>query len=397
MITICDKDLCTDCGVCQNICPVDCIQEQFRLDGSRYCVKQEKKCISCMLCEKVCPNITKTDVHFPLKAYAAWSPDREIHHEAATGGIASSIYAYAADHNNTFFGVEMNNHFEAHFAKGKQKSDIERFRNSKYTFSFMDDIYQQVVADIKEGKKVYFVGLPCQVAAVKNYCKQMKCEEMLITVDLVCHGTPPKEYFEQHMNHLEEKLKCSFKQYYFRDPAFDSGQFIMTVYSEEPKKLVYKKFVKDDDLYQIGYHQAYIYRENCYKCIYANNKRIGDFTCGDYHGLGKNAPYEHNMENVSCLFVNTEKGLSVLDELVKKSYLEVYERPINEPLSHDPQLNHPSVAPAERKEFVIAFEHTKNFDEAAKMVWGKQAVKNGLIVKSHVRDIKKCIKKILKK
>ncbi len=44
------KDDCTNCGACEDVCPVDCISEQ---DGARFIVADD--CIECGACADECP------------------------------------------------------------------------------------------------------------------------------------------------------------------------------------------------------------------------------------------------------------------------------------------------------------------------------------------------------
>lgn len=73
-----------------------------------------------------------------------------------------------------------------------KKDELIRFAGSKYVKSNPVGIYDKVVEKLKNGKKVLFIGLPCQVAAIKNYTITMPAGigENLYTVDLICHGTP---------------------------------------------------------------------------------------------------------------------------------------------------------------------------------------------------------------
>ena len=51
-----DRNKCTNCGLCVNACPVDCLNHQtFTKDDSG-------KCISCMACIKVCPVKARTQI-----------------------------------------------------------------------------------------------------------------------------------------------------------------------------------------------------------------------------------------------------------------------------------------------------------------------------------------------
>ena len=50
--------------------------------------------------------------------------------------------------------------------------------------------------DLKNGKKVLFIGTPCQCFGLKSFLR--KEYEQLITIDLICHGVPSRSLLEQH-------------------------------------------------------------------------------------------------------------------------------------------------------------------------------------------------------
>lgn len=55
----------------------------------------------------------------------------------------------------------------------------------------------------KDGYEVIFIGLPCQVAALRTYLKIDF--RNLILVDIICHGTPPQVYLDEHIHYFENK------------------------------------------------------------------------------------------------------------------------------------------------------------------------------------------------
>lgn len=68
------------------------------------------------------------------------------------------------------------------------------YRNSKYVYSDAGNIYYEVGKNLVNQRGVLFIGLPCQVAALKKYLFVKKISlELLFTVDIVCHGTTPEE------------------------------------------------------------------------------------------------------------------------------------------------------------------------------------------------------------
>lgn len=393
MNKICDVNLCTACGACENICPKKCVVRKRESSGFEYLQPDTKTCIDCGKCLKVCPNVVEPEYQFPLEAHAAWANDINIHRAGASGGIASVLYLYAIKQGMYCAGVEIDNKFEVHYKLTDSSEDIERFRNSKYTFSFMDNIYYDIVCLLKEKKNVLFVGLPCQVAALINYTKQFSFKGQLVTADLVCHGVPPADYLKQHIKTVSKnkKVTCCF----FRDPCFSTDKFVFSLYNKHD--LIYKKGVHVNDCYQIGYHKAIIYRENCYNCKYAKRTRVGDLTLSDYRGFGKLAPYPYEKQQVSCVLINSEVGKAFYDAVLDTGMIKSYQRPVLEPLSSDKQLNSASKAPKERERFIKEYNNCCDYDIAAKSAFKNIIVKNIVSCFLCTKQIKTLIKKMIPK
>ena len=408
MGSICQKTECTLCGACKNVCPKSCITETFEDDGFGYMILDEDKCINCKLCEKVCPNISIAELNDPKQAYAAWSTSSEEHAKAASGGIATELYKYALNKGYWVSGVAIDGSGDARMIITNTHEDIERFRNSKYTFSHMGDTYGRIANLLQAGNSVLFCGLPCQVAALKNYMRTRNFAAELITVDLVCHGCPPEVYLKEHIKYIEDSKKNKTESVLFRDPQFGTNKFYFTLRSND-RKLFYKKDSYSDDLYQIGYHKALIYRENCYQCRYAQKSRAGDLTLGDYHGLGKVEPYYHSRTEVSMVLVNTPLGEEWLAGVREHGNVEAYERPLQEPFTYEHQLNRPSVAPEERGVFLEKYTKCRNYETAAKDAFKKYVMQSRLeqiisrrrlklwLMGLVPRRVKESIKNVLKK
>ena len=136
----------------------------------------------------------------------------------------------------------------------------------------MDDIYLKCKELLKQGEKILFVGLPCQIAGLKNYIGE---NENLVLIDLACHGTPSPEFLKQHVKTIEKKKNKLQIMYLLGMQDLIQIIFYFTL----THKIEY--FIKNslsEDNYQIGYHKAFIYRDCCYQCRYAQRKRTGDLT-----------------------------------------------------------------------------------------------------------------------
>lgn len=373
---VCTNGICSACGACENICPKSCITRQ-KENGSFYMVKGDS-CIHCNLCSKVCPVSGDVTLHPPLKAYAGWSTDENCRRLSASGGIAASIYQYAINQNALFTGAYMDDNFECHLAVGSSTSDIEKFRNSKYTYSYPDHIYQQTASEIKKGSTVFFIGLPCQTAALRKYFDTLQiCSDQLYTIDIVCHGTPDPEFLKQHIAFISNKKGAKPAHCFFRDSRFGTSNFVYTLYENHSETPYYVKYVNQDDYYQIGYHRALIYRDSCYSCKFAQPNRPGDITIGDFH-VSEEFSSDTGKDNVSAVLANTPKGLSLLQALTEANILHLSEKPVEAIIQGEGQLRHPSVAGPERIKFLNAYHQKQDYDTACKNAFQVMAIKNTL-------------------
>ncbi|WP_458458436.1 Coenzyme F420 hydrogenase/dehydrogenase, beta subunit C-terminal domain, partial [Pseudobutyrivibrio sp.] len=110
------------------------------------------------------------------------------------------------------------------------------------------------------------------------------------------------------------------------------------------------------------YHKGITYRDNCYHCNYAKVERVGDITIADYWGLGKVYSWDHSTENVSLIYGSTKKGLMAISDVVNAGFLEIYERPLQESVSTQGQLNKPTSITVRRNRFKAYYKKTHDFD-----------------------------------
>lgn len=373
-------------------CKVDAIFLKYDKSNNIYPVIDKKKCIGCKQCEKFCPMLNQSKKNKIIKCYAGYNMNEEDRKNAASGGIATSIYRYAIKKSILFNGVVLDKkNFEAHHQLGNSEIDLVKFRNSKYTFSFMDDIVVLISENIRQNMETIFIGLPCQCAAVKRYCINLNLNiEKLMLIDIVCHGVPSPKYLEEHISSVF--LKKEINNIFFRDPLKGTSNFIFSIYGKDK---TYSKKVESNDNYQIGYHNATIYRENCYQCIYATNDRIGDLTICDYPSLGKIKEYKNAKDEIkkgiSCIIVNSKKGEILINKLYEEGYIYIAERPIEEILKYEKQLNFPSQPSKFRVKFLENIENM-NFTQTCNKIFYLEKIKYPLIRK--VKDIIKSVMNI---
>jgi coenzyme F420-reducing hydrogenase beta subunit len=310
-------------------------------------------CTDCKLCQMTCPQNVKIKLVEPKVVYAAWANDRDEHLSSSSGGAASVFCRnFIIKYSGVCVGAAFSEGLVLQHQIAENIDDVLKFKGSKYVQSFIGDIFSQVKEYLKNKKSVLFIGTPCQVDGLKNFLGNDT--EYLYTVDLICHGVPPNAYLQQH-----------FKNYLKRDPKMivsfrANNHFRMTLSFYNGKKAI-----KKNDIYLDAFLKSLIYRESCYNCKYAQKKRSGDITIGDFWGLADEIASMKDANNgCSAILVNTEKG-NALFEMCKNDFI-LFERTFGEVSKENDQLNYPSIPHKKRDLFLKRYK--KGFSFACKTV-----------------------------
>lgn len=359
MIALVEKQSCTGCGACASQCPHSCITMQENEQGVVLPIIDASKCVECHACEKVCPVLAPPSPYEPQMAYAAWSNDAEERRTSASGGVAIELYKFALEHGYKAIGASQNKDFSVTHKVASTREELSPFKNSKYVFSDAYEAYPQIKNLLKIGERIIFIGLPCQVAALR---KLFHDHQNLLLVEVVCHGTTPLSYLRQHIQMLERQAGKKAARMSFRDPDTYTYTYTFTLYTESGERF-YAKRTKDGDTYQFGYHRSISYRENCYHCPFAKRQRVADITLSDYNGLGKMAPCDYSQQKVSCILVHSEKGKSFIKAVLESRRLHCDERPVDEPIAGDPRLHEPCRKSKARYDFErISIKSASDFE-----------------------------------
>ncbi len=333
MEVICDSTQCTGCFTCQNACPVSAITMQEKGIGHLYPVINHDKCIDCGKCVRVCPVNSKPELYMPKKTYAAWASDLDEHKTSTSGGVAAVLTRKILEDGGVVYGCALKDGEIKHI-RVNSLEDAQLLKGSKYVHSHINDAIKDIQTDIKIGRKVLFVGTPCQVAGIKSYFSEKSISNNFFTADLICHGVPPQRILFEYLSCLGF-IASELTQLKFREQG---GCYLYVAQSNKCYRASERK-----DLYYMAFNDNILFRESCFSCRYAILKRVGDLTIGDFWGLGKTTPFQYKTGgNISVVLVNTPQGQSLLAECSESGSLILFERSLEEAVNGNHNLKHPS-------------------------------------------------------
>lgn len=314
------------------------------------------KCVSCGACMRVCAWQNAAVKNVPLKCWAAVARDKRLLRGSASGGAFAVLAEQILVEGGIVFGAVLDftdGHAVPHHIGITDSSELWRLQGSKYVQSDIRDTYKQVQRSLQEKRKVLFSGTPCQVAGLYGF---LKCNyEYLTTVDLICHGVPSARMFDDYLQiEMHRKNAKAVVSYVFRDKRKGWGR-IARLRCEMPDGDMVTCFLPARlTSYNTFFLDGFSYRESCYNCKYACERRPGDLTLGDYWGIAEAHPEwagENWMKDgVSCMIANTPKGQRQAERLQES--LSMTESTFGKIARKNDQLSHISERPAGREELL---------------------------------------------
>ncbi len=319
MINLHNKVDCCGCNACGDVCAHHAITFKTDNEGFWYPDVNKELCTNCGQCENVCPviNITeikKNDFDTP-DCYAAQHKNLESLFNSTSGSAFAAFAEKIYKDGGYVGGAVFNEDYSVRQFISNDKSDLEQLRNTKYVQSNSEGFFIKVRELVKEGKKVLVCGLPCQMAGLRSFLR--KDYDNLIIVDMICLGINSPKILPAYLKWKE--LKHNSKIVYYKAKNKELGWRQLTT------KIVYKNGdveydKRDTNYFTVGFIGTHAFaRPSCYDCKFKGFPRISDITIGDFWGAEKYVGREldHDL-GTSVIMVNSKKGKSFYEEIRSK-------------------------------------------------------------------------------
>ena len=315
--------------------------------------------------------ISRADRKFslPQASYAVWHADGKVRADSTSGGAFSVLASEVLSKGGIVYGAAWSDDFKSVRHIGVTSlAELPALRQSKYVVSDAKVAINDAKAALLDGRDVLFCGTPCQCAAMRAAANGIDAK--LVLVDFVCHGTPIADVWKSYVEGLEKKYSSKLVRYEFRNK--DKGWNFQNIVYEFGNG-VKKRVIPWLDPYFHGFSINAFLRDGCYKCPFAQLKRISDFTIADCWRVAASNPEYDNNKGTSLVLVNTDKAKTLWKMLLSVDVFVGGEYDIDLAQSRNMALMHPPAKPGCRETFMKIFKETGSFDMSAKcyLSWGK--------------------------
>lgn len=246
----------------------------------------------------------KVEPKLPIGCYAVWNSDDEVRAASTSGGLFRILAEDTIAQGGIVYGAAFSSDF--HHVAHQPAETIEALdplMKSKYVWSDPTAAYRGAIDQLKAGRRVLFTGTPCQIAAIKSLAKG--CDEKLLTMDIVCHGTPRPEIFAAYARELEARFGGKITNYEFRNK--DAGWNFPHIAAKFGNGSRYDTILRNDPYY-LAFGVNVSLRPGCFACPFVGIERSSDFTIADCWRVAASNPEWDDNRGTSLVLVNTAKA-----------------------------------------------------------------------------------------
>ena len=340
---------CCGCTACESICSHKAIKMDADGLGFLYPNIDDKLCVDCGLCQKVCKfqgKYNPTEAFEHPEVYGVRHTNEDELKKSQSGGAFWAFAETLLNEGFVIYGVGYDKAFHVIHKRIETIEQCHELRGSKYTQSDLRGILKEIKKNLQLGEKILFTGTPCQVAGLKSYIPR-KIQDNLITIDLVCHAVPSPKIWEAYVKWIEKKHKDKVVSTDFRNKRFGWHShfetFILKRSKKEIKRSTFRFFFFYDHL---------SVRKSCANCKFTHLSRPGDLTIGDFWGWEKHHTEWGDNKGVSLLLVNTEKGKALFEKIDNKLLFSIKSNTVD---CLQPQLTKPIEINGDQEKFTDEF------------------------------------------
>ena len=315
-----ERAQCCGCFACKDACPQNAITMRMDKEGFCYPKIDQKLCVKCGGCEKVCPWKGEENTEEFRKYFGVQAKEDALRRTSTSGGVFPVLAEHILRLGGVIYGAGFDSSMRLTHQRADDREKLVRLIQTKYIQSDLAGVYQMIRYDLRNRRNVLFAGTPCQTEAVRKLfgtaCPQ------LILVDLVCYGVPSPGIWEDYVRYLEKKHGGKLNAFYFRDKRNRNNGHTISYQVDS------REFVNDysKDPFMAMFNSNCILRPSCHECKFSAAPRNSDITIGDFWGIEKTDPAMDDGMGTSLVIFHTHKAAQLWDAVQDRfHYIECAE------------------------------------------------------------------------
>ena len=323
------NQMCTGCGICEDVCPKNCINIQ-RMNGENRPTINEQNCVNCQKCLKVCPG---TGINFndfirlaPFSdkyignyfgLHTGYSLDEEVRYHSSSGGMVSQFLIYLLEKKIidgavvTAYGAD---HITPISYIARNREDVVRARSSKYCPVSLNKVGNEI-AKQKFGKYI-IVGTPCHIQGFRKRMavdKRLK-ERVLGLFSIFCssgRNFNAQDFLFKHYGVNKENIEY----FAYRDNGCLGNLTIReNISSEKQRRVLSVPFIQ----YYGSLLRSFFKPHRCLTCI-DHYGELADVSFGDIHIK----PYSDDTIGISSWITRTEFWENLFCNAANDGYIKM--------------------------------------------------------------------------
>ena len=257
------------------------------------------------------------------KTYAFKNTIDDLNISSSGGAFLAIAKAFYRMHpSGIVYGSAFDEDFVVKHISASSYEDCKKFCGSKYVYSAIGNCYREIGRYLQEEKTVLFTGVPCQVGGLLKYLESKGINSSnLLTLDIVCHGTPKEDFWREYVEHLEKKEHAKLTYFSFRYKPL--GWKGYPIYAEFANGVTRRNTIEISS-YQNIYRKNLLTKKGCFSCPYPG-AFLSDFTICDFWGVEYICPSLDTKNGVSLIISRTKKSDVMVDEIKRFKGITVEE------------------------------------------------------------------------
>lgn len=328
MVKIIEKEQCSGCGACLSSCPKSAISMQTDEEGFDYPVISQDACINCGLCQKVCPPLhyderleKRKEENCVQRGFASRNINYEERLISSSGSIFAVLAHHIIDEDGIVVGVAFDEKFNAVYRIIDNANELHYIQGSKYLQCKADaKIFDEIRKQLKNGRKVLFSGLACQVEGLRSYLRRDYAN--LFCVDLICMGIPSSRVWQEYISaYFKGEIIQAVN---FKEKSTGWNHFNLAITTN---KRVFKQWGMINPYFKSMFN-TYNMRQSCFVCPFKDCMRASDITLADCWGANKLANEIDDNKGLSSVIIHSQRGLQLWESVAEN--VDQKELPLDE-------------------------------------------------------------------